>query len=905
MSASGSETGMTFAPGDTLGPYEIISALGEGGMGEVYRARDRKLHRDVAIKVLPDSLSADPDRVARFERESHVLASLNHPNIAHIYGVEETNGIRALVLELVEGPTLAERIAHGALSVDEALQIARQIAEALEAAHDLGIIHRDLKPANVKLRPDGTVKVLDFGLAKALEPASGTRADITASPTIMTPSMTRMGIVLGTVGYMSPEQARGESVDKRADIWAFGVVMFEMLTGGPLFARQTVADTVAAVLDFEPDWSRVPANARPMLQACLRKDPKHRLRDIADAQLLLDSHSGPETSSASQRVQRSWLAWSVAAIGAIAAAVFVWAPWRTSPPAAEPIRFQVSAPGDLPASAASAISPNGRYLAFLSSGSDRVIRVWVRDLTSSEDRPLQGTEIGQAAAPPFWSPDSRFIGYDAGGALKKIEVSGGLAQTICELPQPAVGGTWNREGVILFGTVSRGIMRVPDTGGVPSAVTLLDETRHEGAHLTPAFLPDGHRFFYLRVSRTHPEGTGIFLGSLEVRPEEQSAQRLVATTTSPIYARGTGGRPGKLLFLRDGNLMAQTFDERRLELSGAPIIVSERVHSYLDTATVSVSDNDTLVYKSATQNMQLMWVDRQGRPVGRVSDPGLYGGINLSPDATQAVVVRVTPQITSNATLWLLDLASGASSRFASTAGGEAAIWSPDGSRIAFTSGLGSESAMIQKPTGGNGEEEQLFRSAEAMGAAPTSWSRDGRHILYVMMNPKTSSDLWVLSLDGTAKPVPFLRSEAAESQAQFSPDAQGSPRWVAFTSNESGRDEVQLRTFPDAQSRLVVSSGGGHSPRWRKDGKELFYVAADGMVMSAAISDSPFRVAAATPLFRTPPGFSTVNATGRRGPAPWDVAPDGQRFLFVAPVEASGTSQFTVVLNWQNGLTK
>jgi eukaryotic-like serine/threonine-protein kinase len=893
---------MALAAGDCLGPYEIVAALGAGGMGEVYRARDRKLHRDVAIKVLPASLAADPDRVARFERESHVLASLNHPNIAHIYGVEETSAVRALVLELVEGPTLADRIARGAMKIDEALPIAKQIAEALAAAHEMGIVHRDLKPANVKLRPDGTVKVLDFGLAKALEPASTINADITASPTIMAPSMTRIGVVLGTVAYMSPEQARGEQVDKRADIWAFGVVLFEMLTGASLFARQTVADTIAAVLHVEPDWSQVPVSTRSLLRACLQKNPKRRLHDIGDAQLLLDQDEpGPLT----RRSHSGWIPWTVAAAFAIAATFAALAPWRTRPPAAQPVRFQIAPPGDLPASAASAISPDGRFLAYLSSGADRVMRVWVRDLGSLEDRPLQGTEIGQAAPPPFWSPDSRFIAYDAGGALKKIDVSGGLAQTVCELRQPAIGGSWNREGVILFGAINGGIMRVSDAGGVASPATAVDPARGENAHLTPVFLPDGRHFFYLRIYRTNPERTGIFMGSLDVRPEEQELRRLVATTTSPIYARASDGGTGRLLFLRDGNLMAQTFDERRLELSDEPILVRERVHSYLDTATVSASDNDILVYRSAEENSQLTWFDRQGRVISRVSEPGLHGGLNLSPDATQAVVVRVNPQVTSSATLWLLDFASGRSSRFTSTAGIEAPVWSPNGSRIAFSGNIaGLETALLQKPTSGTGQEEELFRSAGDRTAA-TSWSRDGRYLLYVVVDSKTNSDLWALSLDGAPKALPFLRSEAAESQAQFSPNLQDASRWVALTSNESGRDEVQLRTFPDAQNRLIVSSGGGHSPRWRGDGKELFYVAADGTVMAVAISYNPWRVGVATPLFQAPRDFNTLNATGRRGPAPWDVTPDGQRFLFVAPVQSGGQSQFTVVLNWQTGLTK
>jgi Tol biopolymer transport system component len=569
------------------------------------------------------------------------------------------------------------------------------------------------------------------------------------------------------------------------------------------------------------------------------------------------------------------------------------------------VRFQVAPPGDLPASAASAISPNGRYLAYLSSDSDRIMRVWVRDFESLEDRPLPGTEIGQAAPPPFWSPDSRFIAYDAGGALKKVDVSGGLAQTICELRQPAIGGTWNREGVILFGSTSAGIMRVSDAGGVASPVTVLDSTRGENTHLTPVFLPNGRHFFYLRVYRTSPERTGIFLGSLDVRPEEQELRRLVATTTSPIYARASDGRHGRLLFLRDGNLTAQIFDERQLELSDSPVVVRERVHSYLDTATVSASDNDVLVYRSADESSQLTWLDRQGRQIGRALEPGLHGGVNLSPDAMQAAVVRVNPQVTSSATMWLLDFASGRSSRFTSMANAEAPVWAPDGNRIVFSANVdGPEWVLLQKPTTSIGQEEELFRSPDNNRTTATSWSPDGRYLLYVMVNPKTNSDLWALSLEGAPKALPFLTSQAAESQAQFAPNPQDAARWVALTSNESGRDEIQLRTFPDAQNRLIVSTGGGHSPRWRRDGKELFYVAADGTVMAVAISHNPWRVDAVTPLFQAPPGFNTLTATGRRGPAPWDVTPDGQRFLFVAPVQSGSQSQFTVVLNWQTSLT-
>jgi Tol biopolymer transport system component len=868
-------------------------------MGEVYRARDTRLNRDVALKVLPEVFGSDPDRLSRFQREAQVLASLNHSNIAMIHGFEETEGVRALVLELVEGETLADRMARGPIGVDEALPIIEQIARALDAAHEHGIIHRDLKPANIKLRPDGTVKVLDFGLAKALEPESGS-ADISQSPTITSPAVTRVGMILGTAAYMSPEQVRGEAVDRRTDIWAFGVVLFEMLTGVPLFARQTVADTMAAVLHVEPDWSKITARTRPLVRACLQKNARQRLHDIADGRLLLDHNDAGAVARG--RVRSSWLPWIIAAAFAIVAAVG-WTARRVPPPA-QPVRFQITAPGDLPPSAATAISPNGRYLAFLASGSDRVMRVWVRDLETLEDRPLQGAEIGQAAPPPFWSPDSRFIAYDAGGTLKKVDVSGGLAQTICELRQPAVGGSWNREGVILFGNVTGGIMRVSEGGGMASPVTVLESSRGENSHLAPVFLPDGRHFFYLRASRSNPERTGIFLGSLEIPPDQQNLQRLVPTTTSSVYAPPADGQPGTLLFLRDGNLMAQTFDDRRLELSGTPVLVAEQVHSFLDTSTVSASENGVLVYKNVAENSRLTWLDRQGRVTGHASDPGLYSALSLSPDGRRAVVARVNAQVTSSAALWLFDFANPRSTLFAPRASGGGAIWSPDGNRIAFTTSESNDSVLLEKSTSGTGSEKLLFQSDKDR-LTPASWSPDGRWVLYVAVNPKSNSDLWVLSLDEHPKAVPFLRTDAAESQAQFAPTPQGASRWVAFTSNESGRDEVHLRTFPDAQNRQVVSPDGGHSPKWRADGKELFYLAADGMVMAVPISDNPFRAGAPTPLFHAPKGFATLDATGRRGPAPWGVTPDGQRFLLVVPVDAGGASTFTVTLNWRAALAK
>ena len=889
---------MALRAGETLGPYEILSALGAGGMGEVYRARDIKLNRNVALKVLPASVSADPDRIARFRREARLLASLNHPNIGHIYGVEDSTAVQALVLELIEGRTLAERIGSRPMPLDEALSVAWQIADAVAAAHAHGVIHRDLKPANVKLRPDGTVKVLDFGLAKALEPEMAETVAITRSAAPISPVETYQGAIVGSPRYMSPEQARGESLDIRTDIWSFGVVLFEMVTGVPPFDGRTASDSLAAVIHANPDFTRVPARVRPLLEACLQKDPRQRLRDIGDARLLVP-HADTATPS---RRSKWWLPWAVTAAAAAIAVVGAWAPWRHDAPLADVVRFQILPHGNVPVSGASAISPNGRYFAYFSIGTDGVMRVWVRDLKSFDDRLLQGTEISQSAPPPFWSPDSRFIAYDAGGALMKVDVGGGLPQLICPLTGPAIGGSWNRDGVILFGSPNNGIYRVPDGGGTRDLVTVPDQSRTERMHLMPVFLPHGRHFFYLRVSRDDPTLSGIYLGSLDVEPEKQNLNRLIATPTNVSYAPAGDDGIGQLLFVRDGSLFAQGFDERRSILSGSPVLVAEGVYSYLDGAAVSVSHTGVLTYRPAIGESQFSWFDRKGQLVRQFPERGLYGGFSLSSDANRVVASRVNPQVTATATLWLLDFAANRSAPVG-TSGPSPPVLSHDGSRVAYTSyQSGFEGTFMMKAVAGGGSEEVLFQSKER--AAPTSWSRDGRHLLFVAVDPKSNTDVWTLSLEGTRKASPFLQTAAAESQAQFSPAMTGAAGWVAFTSNESGRDEVYLTRFPEGARRVIVSTSGGHSPRWRGDGRELFYVASDGMLNAVSISGEGVS-GQPVPLFRVPGVSVSSDATGRRLAMPWDVAFDGERFLFTVPIAASTTPAFNFVLNWQRVLPR
>jgi Tol biopolymer transport system component len=900
--------------GQRLGTYHVVSCLGAGGMGEVYRARDTELGRDVALKILPPTLLRDPERLARFEREARVLAALNHPNVGAIYGLANDAGVRALVLELVEGETLAEKLASswsGALPLTEALPIARQIADALEAAHEKGIIHRDLKPANVVITHARVVKVLDFGLAK-LAAVDGAPSALTPSqsPTI-TASGTRGGLLLGTARYMSPEQARGQAVDKRTDIWAFGCVLFEMLTGHAAFPGATVTDTLAAIVDRDPEWARLPAalhpNVRTMLRRCLEKDRKQRLPDIGAARLEIEDAQSQLAGNAvvATAPRHKWFAWAVPGLvflaGAIALAVG-WAITRVrEAPNTDPTqtRFQIGVPEDVTFPTGSApggviggfaVSPDGRHLAFTGTSSDKVTRIWLRPMDALEARPLAGTE--GAKSDPFWSPDGRYLAFNAGEKLKKIDVAGGLAQVICDVQGNLLGGSWGRDDVILFGDSFDVIRRVSAAGGVPAPVTELDSSRQEFGHGDPVFLADGRHFLFNRASRTR--AWAFYVGSLDATPKEQGATSLVETRFHLGYVPPSGAGPGYVLFRREGTLLAQPFDERTRTLSGEPIAVAEGLGSSIMHGFFSASINGVLVYRTglATENSQLMWIDRQGHVISQVGDPAFYRFVRLSPNGSSVATTRMEwGNLLQD--LWLVDIASGASTRFTFGGNQNGPVWSPDSRRLAFTKevGLPNESwRIVVKPANSAGDETTLLEPGKDQG--PDDWSRDGRFLLYERNDPKTHFDIWVQPLPGGTA-VPFLASPFNEGDARFSPDG----RWVAYSSDESGQFEVYVREFTPngAGGKLLVSKGGGLKPRWRGDGKEVFYHGSDGTVMSVDVSTVRGEFHAATPK----PLFKVVNADR------WDVTSDGTRFLVAVPVEQDSRTPFTVVLNWQAGLKK
>ena len=890
---------MPLSAGDRIGPYEILSPLGAGGMGEVYRARDSKLQREVAVKVLPEVFAGEPDRIARFTREALLLASLNHPGIAHIYGVED----RALVMELVPGPTLADRIAIGPIPIDETIPLAAQIAEAVEYAHDHNVVHRDLKPANVKVTPEGTVKVLDFGLAKALADDPDL-SDPRNSPTL-TMTATRAGVILGTAAYMSPEQAKGKPVDRRADVWAFGVLLYEMLTGKPLHEGETVAETMASVIMKDVKLEALPAGTPPplrnLIRRCLEKDPKQRLQAIGEARLVLRGPMAPETApppaAIPARRPGTWIAST--AVLALAFGVALWAPWR-KPPVRELVRFQVPPPDKygFTFTAPPVVSPDGRYLAFIANTDGSPFgQIWVRSLDTLEARVLPGTDTAVGAL--FWSPDSRALAFGQGPfplRFKRVDIAGGPAQTLCDTPTGVPTGAWSPSGVIIFSRNE--LARVSAAGGDCSPVTALNGSKGETFHRFPSFLPDGRHFVYLRVS-SRPEVNGLYIGSLDARPEQQSNQRLLAAESGAVFVPSPTSDAGHLLFLREGSLMAQAFDPRRLALIGDASPIAEQVGSG-PTAVggyFSASTTGVLAYRTGASlrsgGLRLTWFDRQGKTIESSLDPGTYSLPAISPDGKR-VAYRADSQSGGNVDLVVYDVVRGTPTRFTfHPALDTNPVWSPDGNQIAFASERDGARNLYLKVSTGAGNDEPLLQSSEPKN--PTDWSRDGRFLIYDSLNAKTASDLWVLPMTGDRKPARYLSTEFSESNGQFSPDG----HFVAYQSNASGINEIYVQPFPEPSGgKWMVSKGGGQVPRWRRDGKELFYArGTNPQIMAVEVRLSPsFQAGIPKPLFTVPPG-----------PNAFDVTADGQKFAKFAAAAASTSAPapITVVLNWEAGLRK
>ena len=780
---------MTFTTGTKLGSYEILGALGAGGMGEVYRARDTRLKRDVAIKVLPDALARDAERLARFQREAEVLASLNHPHIAAIYDLADVDNWRVLIMELVEGETLADRIARGPIPLQESLAIAKAVAEALEAAHEKGIIHRDLKPGNIQLTRDGNVKVLDFGLAKVAD---------TSAATTVTASIS--GAIVGTAAYMAPDQAKGREADRTSDVWAFGCVLYEMLTGRPVFEGETVGEVLAEVFKAEPDWSRLPPDTpegvRRLLRRCLQKDRKLRLRDIADARLEIleieDAQNREEpvrlapVAISSRRGER--VIWGLMLAAAIGFAVLSQSAARRRSPLPE-MRVDVATPATTDA-ASMALSSDGQRIVFSAIAYGRS-QLWLRSFDSGTSRPLAGTEGGIS---PFWSPDDKSIAFFSDSKLKRIDLDTETVRALANVPNVR-GGTWNAEGVILVGTILGPILRVPAAGGAAVPETHLDP--QQASHRSPQFLPDGRHFLY-RVTGT---GSGIYIGELGGAERQHLLDADLAAYLPSQY----------VLFIRRSTLFAQRFNPAQLTLGGDPFPVAEQV---LGNA-LAVSNSETIAYRtgSAGGSRQATWFDRSGKEVGRLGGPEEASAADpsISRDGRQLAFWR---NQTGRADIWLFDLMRGASTRLTFEEGNKyGPIWSPDGARIAFQSDPKGVFDLYSKSATGTGTEELLLTTPQSK--TPTDWSPDGRFLLYRSGDSASGYDLWALPVSGEAgkrKPFPVIQTNFEESDGQFSPDG----KWIAYQSDESGRFEIYLQPFAAPRRRRKAERQMAGVIRWR-----------------------------------------------------------------------------------------
>ena len=893
--------------GRRLGVYQLHERVGAGGMGEVYRARDTKLQRDVAIKILPPAFTANPNRRARFEREARTLASLNHPNIATIHGVEDGDGIHALVMELVDGETIAERLLRGTLPVPEALAVARQIADALDTAHERGIVHRDLKPANVKVTSSGLVKVLDFGLAKAvagddLEPDDADASTVTAFAT-------QEGLVVGTPAYMSPEQMRGQSLDKRTDIWAFGCLLYEMIAGRPAFARQTISDTIAAILDHDPEWNSLrasaPAGVSSLVKRCLAKDPRQRLRDVGDARLQIDeilagavtADSAGAAVSAAPKGIRVWLL-AAAAIGvaAVAGAGLAVLLNTSSTPVATPTQFTLSFAreiSDVAINSVPAPSPDGEHFVFVGTQEKRGPSLWIREVNSSEPRLIPGTEGGQT---PTWSPDGRWIGFFADGKLKKVSVDGGQPQTIAAVPgfQEA---SWGSSGVIIFRPSSRQpLFRISESGGEPAPLTQLNEALGENSHRGPTFLPDGRRFLFTSRCALAANNT-LYLGSLD----SPALQRVMSAQSKAVYLPAGGEGSSALIYYRDGGLEARTFDADRNVLGEPrPVIANVDYNSAGIGAAFQVAAlGGVIVARPAgTGGTQLTWFDRSGQQTSTLGPPGDILQPRLSPAGGR--IAFMYPDLKNgNRDVWTIEIDRGIAAPLTrNTANDWHPVWSGDGKQILFGSDRGGKpETMLYMKTAidAAAEETQVLATL----GSPTDWSRDGRWIAvdeypFDQSGPRT---LIVSSRERTAKRL--FDNPSRHGGTRFSPDG----KWVAYTSEETGRFEVFVRPFANGavgERKVQISESGGDFPVWRPDGQELYFMSEDATIHAVATTTLRLEgpVPRAQTLFRPCPGGATQSPpmNGQFWGHPYDTL-DGKRFIvncFLRP-----SREFTILMNW------
>jgi serine/threonine-protein kinase len=922
---------LALTPGTRIGPYEILSAVGVGGMGEVYRARDTKLDRDVAIKILPEAFAHDADRLARFTREAQTLASLNHPNIAHIHGLEESNGVRALVMELVEGADLAQRIARGAIPIEDVLPIAKQIAEALEAAHEQGIIHRDLKPANIKVRPDGTVKVLDFGLAKAMEPASAMSVNAMTSPTLSMHA-TQAGIILGTAAYMSPEQAAGKPVDKRSDLWAFGVVLMEMLTGRPVFTDETVSHVLAAVLRAEPDWTRLPAGTptsiRRLLRRCLEKDRKRRLADAADVRLEIDEALAPigDASTVSVTMQEdAWrraLPW--AATGALAAGLagvlVLWVPWQKALPPA-PLRVSAelgadaslvianSSRGNAQAGSAAVVSPDGTQLAFVAQPhGGGTPRLYIRRLDQLTATALAGTDN---AVGPFFSPDGQWLGFFGGGKLKTIAVTGGAPVPLADAPS-ALGGSWAEDGTIVFnpGTSSGGgLWRVPAAGGTAERLTTL--AQGEATHRWPQVLPGGRAVLYA-VSATIANYTNAWLA---VQPLPTGTPQIVQRGGSyGRYLPSGLGSPkrteregGHLTWVHDGTLFAAPFDLATLAVTGPAVPVVPGVVSSTGngSAQVEVSHTGTLVYLPGSETASMApldWLTRDGKTTPLRVTPASWGGVQIAPDGRRLAFSLA--DAASNLDVWTYDAGRDALTRLTSDPGVDRSpVWTPDGRRLVYASSRsGTAPNLYWQRADGSGAATRLTTILNVQ--TPGSWHPSGRFLAFHETRPQTGADLLILPVEGDeasgwkpGTPTVFLSGPFNEQWPRFSPDG----RWLAYESNESGAFEIYVRPFPGPGGMWQISTGGGTTAVWSRARRELLYLAPDGRIMVVPYTASGDALQAEKPRV-----WSETRIQVRPLGASFDLHPDGERVV-MAPATAatSGPTHVTLIFNFFDELRR